>query len=331
MFVTRNLTVETEVFDVNESNYRDELNKALKERFKGRERIASKRKTIYPYSVEREYQRDVKRFLVLYKNELKECLPEIIEEYKKAIENPRYDAFNVDGLNILESKINAIVAKIKKRVVGEKETQELKKLVSKYGNRANDALVKEWSKTVKDALGVDIFKDYYKGGSYKSYIEGWVDENVDQIVTIPKENLEELKEIIYEGYTNGKGIGYVKEKIQERYNVSKRKAVLVARDQMGTLTAQITKKQQEDAGCESYVWSTSRDSRVRECHKELDGKRIRWDDPPEMWYRLKSGKKVFTGRKCHPGEDYCCRCVALAEFVFEALDLPIDPMQKRDE
>ena len=70
-----------------------------------------------------------------------------------------------------------------------------------------------------------------------------------------------------------------------------------------------------DAGVEEYIWSTSGDSRVRESHKKLNGKRFRWDDPPVVDEK--------TGRRCHPGEDYECRCVALAVFDFDTIDLPI--------
>ena len=38
-----------------------------------------------------------------------------------------------------------------------------------------------------------------------------------------------------------------------------------------------------------------------------------YDDPPEMWYMTKHGI-VYTGRRCNPGEDYGCRCVALPIF-----------------
>ena len=70
---------------------------------------------------------------------------------------------------------------------------------------------------------------------------------------------------------------------------------------------------------EEYVWSTSQDSRVRDSHRRLNRKKFRWDDPPVV--------DPKTGRRCHPGEDYGCRCVALPVFN---LNITL-PWEKRSE
>jgi SPP1 gp7 family putative phage head morphogenesis protein len=103
--------------------------------------------------------------------------------------------------------------------------------------------------------------------------------------------------------------------------VEKDRALFIARDQTSKLNADLTKQQQADAGVEEYVWDSSGDSRVRPCHAALNGKTFNWNDPPEMWYETKKGR-VNTGRRCHPGEDYQCRCVALPKFNLETLNLP---------
>ena len=116
--------------------------------------------------------------------------------------------------------------------------------------------------------------------------------------------------------------------IQKEYSLTLRKAQLLARDQVSSLNAQISKMQQQDAGCTKYRWSTSKDSRVRDCHRALEGKIFNWDDPPEMWYETKSRGRVSTGRRCNPGEDYCCRCVAIPVFDFNTVDVPIRTNEK---
>ena len=163
---------------------------------------------------------------------------------------------------------------------------------------------------------------HYTGDFFKQAIDRWVEDNVSYIKSVPEETLGEMKDVILDGYEQGKTYTSIVSDIQDRYNVSKSKAKFLARDQISTLNAQITKKQQTDAGCNSYIWSTSKDSRVRDCHASLDGKEFSWDDPPEMWYMTKSGIK-YSGRRCHPGEDYCCRCVALPKFIFEDIDIPV--------
>ncbi|MEM7191585.1 MAG: phage minor head protein, partial [Pseudomonadota bacterium] len=53
----------------------------------------------------------------------------------------------------------------------------------------------------------------------------------------------------------------------------------------------------EDRPTTHYIWRTRGDAKVRPSHAENDGKIFAWDNPPP------------TG---HPGEDYGCRCTAIA-------------------
>ncbi|GAG93926.1 unnamed protein product, partial [marine sediment metagenome] len=58
-----------------------------------------------------------------------------------------------------------------------------------------------------------------------------------------------------------------------------------------------------DIGITKYEWSTSNDERVRDDHKQLDGKIFSFKTPPVVDRR--------TGRRANPAEDFGCRCVAI--------------------
>ena len=88
--------------------------------------------------------------------------------------------------------------------------------------------------------------------------------------------------------------------LQEATGATKARAQLLARDQVLRVNSQLTQDRHEAAGITEYVWSASRDVRVRRRHKELDGTRHRYDDPPIVDER--------TGRRAHPGQDIQCRC-----------------------
>ena len=75
-------------------------------------------------------------------------------------------------------------------------------------------------------------------------------------------------------------------------------------------------------------WKTVHDSRVRDCHQSFDGKIFSWDDPPEIWYKTKTRGIVHTGRRCHPGEDYCCRCAAIPVFDINTINVPMEKAVK---
>lgn len=86
--------------------------------------------------------------------------------------------------------------------------------------------------------------------------------------------------------------------LMARGNVSLARADLIARDQVLKLTGQMNMIRQVNAGVESYVWSGVMDRRERESHRRLEGNVYRWDQETPIRYR--------------PGQDYQCRCVAIA-------------------
>lgn len=188
--------------------------------------------------------------------------------------------------------------------------------------------VREWKRIIRQTLGVDITDEYYSKEMYEYIIKRWISENVSMIKSIPNQTLDDMRQIMLDGFMNGRSIKDIQRSIQSQYDVTKSKAAMLARDQISTLNAQLSQMQQKDAGCKKYKWSSSRDSRVRDCHRELDGKIFSWDDPPEMWYNTKSKGRVMTGRRCHPGEDFCCRCVAIPIFEKNTLNIPFTPKSK---
>jgi SPP1 gp7 family putative phage head morphogenesis protein len=103
--------------------------------------------------------------------------------------------------------------------------------------------------------------------------------------------------------------------IQQQYSVSESHARMLARDQVAKLNGQLAQEQQRDAGVTEYIWRSMDDSRVRKRHKELDGQRFRWSEPPVVDER--------TNRREHPAGDYQCRCFAEPIFDIETLSLPM--------
>lgn len=150
-------------------------------------------------------------------------------------------------------------------------------------------------------------------------------ENVDLIQSIPNELLEQVSTVIDKSWSAGERVESLRAKIQERFEVSKSKADLIARDQVLKLNAQVTRERQQASGITEYIWTTSRDERVRgnpdgkypassHDHYSLDGTRQRWDAPPQV--------ADDDGTTAHPGEDYQCRCVAVPVLSF--LDPELD-------
>lgn len=295
------------------------VQEAVKAKFRGHKVVKSRSIPHYPESAEREFKRVTNGYIRLLRESLRKHLPSIMDAYKE--EYHHKDA-RFDASQELESRVHDELTQVAKELEQKLAAYGLNHLVEKIAKLTQTNSLREWKRVCRDTLGIDLLSDYYSADFYEEAIRRWVSDNVQMIQSIPNDTLGEMREIILDGFKRGKTSTDISKEIQKTYSVTRRKAQSLARDQIATLNAEISKMQQQDAGCTRYKWSSSKDQRVRDCHRALDGKIFSWDDPPEMWYETKAGR-VYTGRHCHPGEDYLCRCVAIPVFDFDTVDVPI--------
>lgn len=141
------------------------------------------------------------------------------------------------------------------------------------------------------ALGVSV-SDLRLGPA----LEHARDENIRLVENAGRVYAKQVREIFSDPAAPAWSVEELKARLIDRADVSESRAELIARDQVLKINGTINEIRQGNAGVESYVWSTSRDERVRETHAELEGDVIPWSSPPEPG---------------HPGQDFQCRCVAI--------------------
>lgn len=265
-----------------------------------------------PMSAEREYVRTVNSYMGILKEELEEELPKLKVAYK--VNRDEDVKFRNDSATDLMLAVNQIFNAIRNKVIARTQGFGLRRKLEALAHLNRKLTVKEWKRAIKATLGIDIREDYYQGDFYIEQLEKWVSDNVDLIRSIPEDTLGKMKDIVYDGFASGKTTTRIVKDIQRAYGVSRRRAELIARDQTAKLNGQIQRAQQMDAGITEYIWCTTGDERVRRSHKELNGKKFSWDDPPEN----------SDGRKCHPGQDYQCRCIGRPVFRRGQISLPLE-------
>ena len=285
-----------------------------------------------PETAEREYRRLVNAYIGLVKKALEAELAKLRETYRETREAAKADApmpeQSGESATDLMLAIAAAFTMAENSLTVQTNLFDLTNRMNRLANLTRKLTVREWKRAIRATLAIDIREDYYLGEFFQEQLDAWVEENVDLIKTIPHDCLSKMRDIVYDGYVNGRTTTQMTKDIQRVYSVDKRRARFIARDQVAKLNSQITQAQQRDAGVEEYVWSTVEDERVRYCHRELNGQTFRWDEPPEMWTPIMKNKMVvgraYTGRHCHPGEDFQCRCVAIPVFKREGMNLPVD-------
>lgn len=250
---------------------------------------------------------------------VKEVLPDVIKVYEQEVRNDS----RMDGIRDLRSAIRNGFSKARESIAQKLEDYGLEEKLARTAVTVKNTALNEWKKTVKKTLNVTLLDDYYRDELYRKAIDDWIKGGSDAMHVIPTDLLDKIQQIIENGYSAGKPVSEIKKEVQHAYSVKRREVVDGAAGSVSTLNYECTRVNQEDAGVREYMWYTRRDARVRACHASFDGKFFRWDGPPEIWYETKHGGKIWTGRYCHPGEDYNCRCRAVPRFDIQTLNLPI--------
>jgi len=122
-------------------------------------------------------------------------------------------------------------------------------------------------------------------------------EQVKLIKSLPTEAAERVHRLAIEGIQNGTRSSEIAKEIMRSGEVTAGRANMIARTAVSTTSTLLTEARSVHAGSEGYIWRTADDSDVRPSHARMEGKFVRWDDPPTL-----------DGYKAHAGCSANCRC-----------------------
>lgn len=185
------------------------------------------------------------------------------------------------------------------------EDGRLEGAIRDFGQRTAAYQGSELQRQIRSALGVEV---PLSDPRYGDRLRAWTLENVGLIKSIPSDALGSVERLVVAGVNTGRRWEDLAQKIEDRFAVSRSRAALIARDQIGKFYGSVQRARQTNLGITHYTWRTSLDERVRPEHAAREGKRFAWNDPPEDG---------------HPGHPINCRCTAEPDLstVLEKLGL----------
>lgn len=198
-----------------------------------------------------------------------------------------------DGDGSLSAELAAVQIEVATRSIA-----TLAKRVVKANGEAHRRML-QIPRTEKRVPGISRAEQ----GIEKAAVDGFRARNIGLIKSLQADQLDDVRELLDEATVQGWHVDELLKQLEGRFSVARSRAELIARDQTLKLNGQLSQMRQQRAGITHYTWSTSEDERVRPAHAELDGRRISWDLPPVV---------DESGRTAHPGDDFQCRCVAIA-------------------
>ncbi len=144
-------------------------------------------------------------------------------------------------------------------------------------------------------LGINLRKEE---PGFGHLIDDWRAQNVERVTSLVEFERDELADILSKGAN--KTVAELRQRIEERLEVSRNKADLLARDQVLTLNSQISHERMRAAGIERAIWVSSNDERTRASHAEADGAE----------FDIADGLLV-DDEDVRPGEPINCRCISM--------------------
>lgn len=140
----------------------------------------------------------------------------------------------------------------------------------------------------------------YMSRHERDVLQSIIIENVNLIKSIPQQYLTEVQGLVQRCVQNGRDLGYLREELQKRYEITKRRAATIARDQTNKATENLSRARMQSLGITKGIWiHTSAGKTYRETHVKMNGKEF---DLSKGLYDSAVGRNVF------PAELVNCKC-----------------------
>lgn len=238
-----------------------------------------------------------------YYSALRSMLAEIATETRQSI-IPLYEqeqaakraqrAFTGDADQSWFSRLRALIVALQ-RV----SSDTVNRVLTLEASRHTD----QFLAAAKKAIGIDL-RSVVQQEDLAAYLVEAAGRNTSLITGLADDTLKRIEQTVYNNSIAGNSVTTLRKALQDDFGISDRRAKLIARDQTAKLNSDLSRIRQEQAGVTSYTWTTSRDERVRERHRRLDGKVYKW------------GEATGAEQGLPPGQPINCRCISrgLVEF-----------------
>lgn len=168
--------------------------------------------------------------------------------------------------------------------------------VTVIAGRVDLFTTRQAARTVERVIPIDVGNILANAGNIRPMHERWAANNVALIGGLEDGHLAGVSKFMERALVEGKGTRSIAKVLQSRLGVSRRRANLIARNEIGTLNAEITRARMTDLGIKRFRWVDSGDDVVRPLHQEING-------------------QIFDYPNGHPteglpGEPINCRCTA---------------------
>lgn len=241
----------------------------------------------HPDQIARAYTRRIQSLM-------KRLHTETLEALKPTLEELTAGASRVATTDALSTRPDALTVKLdtlRARAAVLFGREKLAGIVEPFAEQTEKFQAEQLNRQLREAVSIDVVGSEPWIGKA---VEEFTQENVALIRTIPSRYFDEIETLVRREAADGVRWEELVDGIEERYDVSRSRSKILARDQVGKFYGDLNRVRQTDLGITRFIWRTVRDNRVRPEHADIDGESFAWGSAPDGG----------------PGEAVLCRCYA---------------------
>jgi len=189
--------------------------------------------------------------------------------------------------------IDRIMQEIEIQFVEEISDEALEELARRRGEQVANQNARVFARELKRAKGLDVFAE---DPALDRKLQAFGKRNSRLVTKMSREHRDRIASLATNGLSQGRSTRTIAREIQEASKIPRRRAALIARDQVASLNGQINRARQTANGITHFVWNTVGDDRVRDSHDDIDGQTFSWAEGAPGGIR--------------PGSEINCRCSA---------------------
>lgn len=238
------------------------------------------------------------------RNHYRRLLTEMVRELSRRVSEAILAQYKVDEAQIVgdDSPADRLAALLKaqKERYAKEADERAPALASWFVRNIRTSVNARQTEALKAAGLGDFVVRYSFGNLPQDTIDALVHENASLIKTIGSQYLDEVEGLVMRSVSNGGDLGNLAKALKKRYDITARRAALIARDQSNKATETISRENNLRAGITQGVWIhiPGRKSSRKE-HEEFNGQTF---DLTKGLYNRKTGTWDL------PGVPVNCNC-----------------------
>ncbi len=196
-----------------------------------------------------------------------EAATAILAEYERSLAEITTDAAPDIGarIDMVERDLLSVLVTLRGRI------GEWSRVVESWHRRA-------WKQRVLSATGVDL-GTMLGPGDVRTTLEAVIERNVGLVRSVNEQTRTKIGEAVYRGLRERKPAREVAKEVREATEMSRRRSLNIASDQLTSLAGELQKERALQAGLEYYIWRHSGKQHPRPEHKARDGQKFKYGEP----------------------------------------------------